>query len=494
VGLSRPPVISGLLLWALLAPMVFSLHSVRVLDHSHLTIQIDQRAPVREFFTKWATKCATDPNLPARPIIVAISGGATRAGIWGAHVLTAVDAAAGVGNSGIFAVSSVSGGSLGAAAYMAIMRAYDGPCQEPAFGPSRVGMLLAKVNNEDLGGDALGPLLAGTLLSDAPRGLFSPVAALVRLASGLQPHGGDRAEALERAFESLWAEDLRRSGLLDKGIPLFSDGFLSLFYKDGKVIPGMPAWIVNGTDLATGGRMLTTPFDSRIGSDWPFRASSDALGLLDADVPISTAINNGARFPYLEPSGELIAATDRKSQLRRGRPELLDGAYFDNEGLVTAMELADWLKRQKWHNRPVEPIIVQATADADLHPAYQASVVRCPDRPVDVPTDPPPSRRTLELLVPVLGLYHTVGAHAAVVLREARDKYCAPDGRNAFFHFYLFTPPDGDIPLNWLLSPSTVMAIRNQLSLNGKPDGNGNDAEYRSLIATLRGDVATAEP
>ena len=490
VGLSRPPVITGLVAAVLLAPYVFSLHPVRVIPPGKQTIAVGQRASLSELFQEWASVCAPDPNIPARPIIVAISGGASRAGIWGAQVLAAVDAAAGQRNAAVFAVSSVSGGSLGAAAYMAVMKATGPRCQRADSEPSRVRAMLDKVNNEKLGGDALGPLLAGGLLSDTPRALFSPVAALVRLGFGLRPNGADRAEALERAFESLWAADLREAGLMGTGVPLFSEGFLSLFYQNGKPRPGMPIWIINGTDLTTGSRMLTVPVSSERDAEWPFRASNDILGLLEADVPISTAINNGARFPYLEPPGELIAQSDHDSQMRHGQPELLDGGYFDNEGLQTALEVAEWLKSQTWNGRLVQPIIIQATANADIDAELKEAVVRCPDQPLDTPTNLPQTEKLLEVLAPVVGLYNVRGAHAAVLLREVRDRYCGHGAPNAFFHFYLFNAPDRSIPLNWLLSPPIVRAIRDQLAeggTDGKPERNSNDTEYQTLYETLRG-------
>ncbi len=497
VGLTRPPVITGLLAALLFAPYIFSLHPVRVLAPDRRTMAVTQRASLAEFFHEWASTCAPDPDLPARPIVVAISGGASRAGIWGAQVLAAVDAAAGQRNAAVFAVSSVSGGSLGAAAYMAVMKATGAQCQRAAGDYSHVRAILDKVNNEKLGGDALGPLLAGAIFSDTPRALFAPVAALVRRAIGVQPHGGDRAEALERAFESLWAADLERAGLTNAGIPPFSDGFLSLFYHNGKPRPGMPIWIVNGTDLTTGDRMLTAPLSSSGDAVWPFRASNDVLGVLQADVPISTAINNGARFPYLEPPGELIAQSDTDSQMRHGQPELLDGGYFDNEGLQTALELAEWLKLQTWNGQPVQPVIVQATANADIDAELKAEVVRCPNQPLDTPTDLPPTDDLMELAAPVVGLYNVRSAHAAVLLREVRDRYCGHGAPNAFYHFYLFNSPDRSIPLNWLLSPGIVRAIRAQLSAGGvgpAEDNNSNDTEYRLLYDTLHGRGATPKP
>src|SRR5262249_46673563 len=147
----------------------------------------------------WVRTCAPDQR-PVRPVIVAISGGASRAGIWGARILYDVEQASGPGKPAIFAVSSVSGGSLGAAAYMALLAPLK-PEERCAGGvtPARQQQLQA-LNSPELAQDALGPLLAGALIVDVPRAIFSPLAQL----AGYQPRGGDRAEALERAFEGLW--------------------------------------------------------------------------------------------------------------------------------------------------------------------------------------------------------------------------------------------------------------------------------------------------
>jgi hypothetical protein len=85
-----------------------------------------------------------------------------------------------------------------------------------------------------------------------------------------------------------------------------------LFYTDraGSYRKGMPIWFANGTDATTGNRVITTPIaapDRRdSGSPWPFRGARDFHILMGGDVSIATAINNTARFPYLEPFGEML--------------------------------------------------------------------------------------------------------------------------------------------------------------------------------------------
>ena len=480
VGLSRPPVITCILLWIAIAPLLFSFHTIRVLLPEQRVLAVNDRHSLDEFFDEWVNACATVPDRPVRPIVVAISGGASRAGIWGARVLGALEGAGGHNNAAVFAISSVSGGSLGVAAYLAVKRAHAASCASDDADHADVAEQLGRLNNHYLGGDALGPLLAGSLLSDTPRSLFSPLEAAIRAALGNQPRGGDRAEALERAFESLWRQDLAAAKLAHQPIPRFSEPFLSLFYERGAIRPGMPLWVLNGTDVTSGGRMLTVPFGSQIGMTWPFYASIDLLGLLGADVPISTAINNSARFPYLEPSGEVVSVNAPPRQVHTGAPQLLDGGIFDNTGLEAAVEIAQWLKRKTVQGKPVQPIIVQATANADIDVAVANRVVRCPDSPIDLPTDPPPSPGTLQLLAPVIGVYNVRSAHSALLMRHTRDEFCRADQR-AFFHFYLFSAPDRDIPLNWMLSEPAVAAIQRQL------DSPGNASELACLKTVLAG-------
>ncbi|MBV8133599.1 MAG: hypothetical protein JO282_13970, partial [Alphaproteobacteria bacterium] len=301
LGPRHVPAITALVAWILIAPAVFYLHTVRVASRPENAIPVEQRAPLDSFFSDWVAYCAPDGG-PLRPVIVAISGGASRAAIWGERVLLEVERWTAPGTPSVFAVSSVSGGSLGAAAYMSLLAglAPEQRCSKTsrAARAKQMEFLASPLLAED----ALGPLLAGSLLVDTPRALFSPVAALVRGGSNKLPRGGDRAEALERAFEALW----RRLPGPPSDPPRvdFGEPFLSLFYDQKLIRHRMPLWIANGTDVTTGGRVITVPFNPRGG--WPFLGGADVLSAIAADVPISTAINNTARFPYLEPAGELL--------------------------------------------------------------------------------------------------------------------------------------------------------------------------------------------
>jgi hypothetical protein len=124
-----------------------------------------ERKPLKELFDQWAAACAAGTG-PVQPIIVAVSGGATRAGLWGAAVLDRVLEAQQKDGPALFAISSVSGGSLGVAGAMTLLSLENLPCRAKGVSALRP----AELATVPLAGDALGPLLGGWLLNDIPDG------------------------------------------------------------------------------------------------------------------------------------------------------------------------------------------------------------------------------------------------------------------------------------------------------------------------------------
>jgi hypothetical protein len=448
LGFRRPPVLSLIAIYVfVVVPLLFHIHTVRLIDGATAA-----RQPLDKLFDQWVKACAPDKG-PVKPIIVAVSGGATRAGLWGAAVLDHVLQAQQHGGPALFAVSSVSGGSLGTAGAMTLLSLEDLPCRA-------TDLALLRPTTDDktvpLAGDALGPLLGGWLLDDIPRSAFEPIAALFQWATAHRPNGGDSAEAIENGFEDLWTAARKKSAL--KGAPDWDRPFLSLFYTDsaGTYRRGMPLWFANGTDATTGNRVITAPIlapdklDSKL--PWPFRGARDFHTLMGADVPIATAINNTARFPYLEPFGEMLPLSGKKQV-----GSLVDGGYFENEGLQTALDLAEWLAAQsETLGRPVQPIIVQVTGDSEADVSVK-DVMTCANTS-DGAFIPDDKHSAWQILAQIMGLYHVRGGHSAVLLRQAHDQFCA--ARTRFVHFYLPADEQGrPIPLNWVLSNKAAGSI-----------------------------------
>ena len=460
----RPPVLSLIALYIfVIVPAFFHVHTVQLIAGSPAQAQ-----PLDAVFAAWKQSCAPAEG-PVRPIIVAVSGGATRAGLWGAAVLDQVLQAQQGNGAALFAVSSVSGGSLGAAGAMTLLSQEERPCRA-------AGLALLRAKEQDavpLAGDALGPLLGGWLLNDIPRAAFEPI----RWASGSDLRGGDSATAIEQGFTDLW-DDVR-----PPAAPRWDEPFLSLFYMDGKGTyrPGMPLWFANGTDATTGNRVITTPIAAPLNAEskapWPFRGARDFHVLMHADVSIATAINNTARFPYLEPFGEMLPPGEERQV-----GSLVDGGYFENEGLLTVLELAEWLIDQSQPGRPVEPIIVQATGDGE--PDVRASDIMTCDNASDGAFIPDDKHSAWQILAPLMGLYHVRGGHSAVLLRQAHD--ACTKGTLRFVHFYLPSDHSEAVPLNWVLSNRTARFIWSAFT----DDQVSNAAELARLKKVLAPDAS----
>ncbi len=492
LGTFRVPVlmlVGGTLLGA---AQLLPLHQLRIATAPGPAVA--DRVGLDDILASFVATCgAADEDTPVRPVIVALSGGASRAALWGARVLRDVDAAARDAHTAVFAVSSVSGGSLGAAAYLALRRddidaARTGEARcHLAASPARDQALV-----EHLSADMLGPLLVGTILDDSARALMAP--AMLLVAGQRVPRGGDRAEALERGFSRAWGHP--------DGVPGwhgFEENFLSFFYEGGTWRAGMPIWISNGTDVRDGRRLLTSPVRPLEGADqpdgvvrdpdWPFWTAGDVLALLGADVPFSTAIHNSARFPLLSPTGAvtpLHPVTDPAARgFGRSPPQIVDGGYFENSGLSTAVELATWLRGRAAHGRPVDPVIVLVTADAE--PATGADdVARCDSGPAWAPDAFESGSEVAQIMAPVATLFATRDGHAAYALERARHAFCGPKGdptSNRFFHFYLHAPPgDEAIPLNWTLSARTAATIWRGM----RDDNRGELAALRAALRSPR--------
>jgi hypothetical protein len=283
----------------------------------------------------------------------------------------------------LFAISSVSGGSLGAATFAAALKtaprprpqsgvanAPAAPAQEdeeggarenrgahaasacPAIGrarrPQRAGQT-EEVVSAVLSQDHLSPLVAATLFPDFVQ-RFIP-RAIPQL---------DRALALEASFETAFA---KASKVQEHP---FKQSYLSHWTPEGS----SPALIINATDAGSGRRFLISPFllertrrdacdDEARRQDallhfpfWPAPLQATKCivepqpGASERtpvphteprDLALSTAVGVSARFPWVTPAATIRTtnpATGRKEKVR-----LVDGGYVDNSGVETALDL-----------------------------------------------------------------------------------------------------------------------------------------------------------
>lgn len=415
---------------------------------------------------------------PLPVVILAAAGGASRAAAWTLSAARMLDKETG-GDFGrhLFAISGVSGGSLGAVSYLQYLRAQPSGPGNVDWGHERIDAALHRLAT----GDLLVASLATYFLNDTFARLVGGAPVLART---------DRGLALELAFERHWAD---QAGLrLADGEA--RRGLLATFAVDQT--GWTPHLLLNGTDAASGRRVITSTFRFDPADD-VFAASDDLLGILGKDVPAATAVTNSARFPYVSPAGRF---TDREGRSR----QVLDGGYFENYGARTAAELAqavaDRSRRDERAGRGprLVPIVVVVSNDAealrvaedndDLPLTLERVSVACPNprlvkggarsaettitgRPLYPEADPRTplpveaaqrlNRRqsgsfAAEVLAPLVGLYATRGAHGQDALHLLRRDVCPADGEGAPRMFHLALPrPDWEgeaAPMNWVLN------------------------------------------
>lgn len=238
-----------------------------------------------------------------------------------------------------FAISGVSGGSLGAAVFSSLVHDLSPQTVENArcdlslapqpmrtFAPG-AGRTHERSVLEFMARDFMAPISTAALFLDLPqRAIPYPL-----------PFLPNRADALERAFEMAWDDvSAPRHPMAAKDNRLAAP-FLSHWDPKGSA----PALMLNATEASRGHRVVIAPFELGLRqSDVMLmrRLLSFHKELADAeggprDISLSTAVGISARFPWVLPAAPV------------GKLRLLDGAIFENSGIETAMDLIAELKR-----------------------------------------------------------------------------------------------------------------------------------------------------
>jgi hypothetical protein len=287
------PLLTFLLLFAVIISPFADNHRVRLLDTAPMP-----RKNVAGTFDDWMKRLAAEPGgaVNAPVFIVATEGGGIRAGYWTAAVLGQLhDATGGAFTQHLFAISGVSGGSVGAAVYVTAA----------ATTPTRV----FEASTKTLAYDALAPLLASMTTADLLQRLI-PFVLVSR----------DRAAQLEMGWEQGWADANHGSA------NALRQPLTSLYAGDGA--RRLPSLFMNGTSVETGGALITS---NCLLSD--IRNAGDVLSIAGRDLRISTAAHCSARFPYISPIGGLPPIGDKAGY------HVADGGYFEDSGSATALQI-----------------------------------------------------------------------------------------------------------------------------------------------------------
>jgi len=451
-----------------------------------------ERVALRDAFRVWQ---ASQPGTgPTTMILVAAPGGGIVSALWtGISLGRLRDAHGQEFDRDLFAISAVSGGSLGSMLYADAARPQTSDCLlAPSPGDPGEGPGLTRFERALLQFAAIDHTAAVAL-----RLIYLDDAASTYVNIG---DYADRSGVLERSWEQAWHEAVTDQGCPPAGDPTLSHSLLSLWYRadaDGMSLiepwQGVPFLLLNGTSLTSGRRIVTSPFvfpaqpmlpqqvaQSEAGAEVARldTFAMDLLGLSSNDLRLSTAVNNSARFPWIEPAGRLKITAVNDGEYRYDL--VVDGAYFDNSGARTMhdliAEIVDACRASDC--RPMRLLVVQLSSDpGDLPIAYAHQ--REPDRN-------PPGLWD-DLLTPIYaGL---VGQHAhnesAMLYLRRYVKYLPlqPDSPVVETMFAELPLPTTRAPNAWALSDWTIKTIFDDANDNYLCATGKDEAACSALVA-----------
>lgn len=324
---SRLP--SGLLLlviWLGLASIFNHNHHVRLIEPPIL----NQPAPtLSDYTSKWLSsrqaflpKTIEDPDFPL--FVIAAEGGGARAAYWTGRTLDEVSRIGSKfglsGTDHVFMVSSVSGGSVGTAAWASGLTSIG----DPNFRSEELDIFLRE--------DFLSPVTAGTMYVDLPSDLLPfPVRSF------------DRANWLERSFEVAWDR------LRWKSHNPFEEDYRALWSEERPLgaIGSVPLLAYNTTAVRTGQVWQVSPV--RLNENYEPSCDSgdfeDLIRGLEKGLLLSTAVHLSARFTGVSPAGE-IALEGYPGCTELDHERFVDGAYFENSGADTATRVISRLRHE----------------------------------------------------------------------------------------------------------------------------------------------------
>ena len=496
----RAPLIVGT--FALIVLLVLVLgdnHSVRRLHADGDTKSI----PLQDAVTMWmqANDCDTTPAACPRPIILAAAGGASRAGFFMATVIgyfmqeaDSHGLDANQVRNRLFAISSVSGGSMGAVMVTAALNATrdsrDHPCIEKP---------VDQWWGETIGNwrDCFEALTSGDFLTANFFGLAF---------NDMLPFGRwrDRAAVLEDSWRNRYRKVVTDAGKLT--IAPSCEGldcpFLTLRPSRDHWIPLL---VLNGTSEATGGRIVTTllalnyapqtpnPCPTAVGPSgcqlfvqadrfhelldtdvkpdrwfgWMGAFERRLLGdLAGNDVRLSTAAHNSARFPLISPPGSV------RNSKQMIVDRIVDGGYFESYGALSAKEVALAVHAVQVQLKPLVIVISNDPTDL-LDPSDDSG-----------PMDQPKSRRQVsaselvtDIVTPVMTVGNARTAHGILGVAELRSALHAAITDCSVLVIQVRVWPDygKTLSMSWWESALVQRQLHRQTEQRKDPNEEGHD-------------------
>lgn len=436
------------------AVLVGYLDPYRPIPGLALRVGADARPELAAHLAEWKRRRGDDGDAPI--LIVAAEGGGVRAAVWTAFALARLDdATCGAFGRRVYAISSVSGGSLGAAFFVAQRaEALAAAAAAPAAGAAATacGLQGSRASVEALRffrNDFISPVLGTYLFGDLMRQF--PVMNLLPVGRG-------------RVLENTWEQDWASTPAGPRPGPnRFASGFLDLYR--GEALYELPLLFLNATTVEDGKRVITAPVRA---------AHVDAFDLFHErlathGLKLSTAVHNSARFPFISAPAFIEQRGAEGSTTLRPWGRLVDGGYFENAGAVTALELVEQIAAAQGGRRDNLHVLILSNAPRNpgerlCHEILQEASGAPPLCRAD-PTkgDATPNALLPDLSAPVQTLFATREARGSLAKAELAQ---AIGDVSRVHELYLakWSRAYDDPPLGWFLSGAGITGIDEALS------------------------------
>jgi hypothetical protein len=495
----RVPIITGLgLTLILLNAFLGDDHAVRLLQTAQTADT--QRVPLEQAVTWWKTANSCDQKSAAcpRPIVIATAGGASRAAFFTASVIGQLMTPAAddptfdpnTVRNRLFAISSVSGGSMGAVMVTAALNATTDSRNQPCGQSAATlwwGTTIGTWRDcfEALtSGDFLTPVIFGLAYHDAFG--FFPIK--------------DRAVLLENAWSRRFSDLVTRADTPPQNPNCvgLDCQLLTLKPRTGHWIPLL---ILNGTSERTGGRIITTPLATEytangkcselfplarnfydlvnpkttceaVKTDAQHGAGTQAAAF--EDLRVSTAALNSARFPIISPPGVVQNGAGKLIV-----DHIVDGGYFDNYGIESATNLVKALHEISPDLAPLVVVITNDPSDEQF-PTDPAAAADKPTQKEQQAFQASSSSDLLsDITAPVVTVMNNRNLRGFMTyVQSSKDLYWFNKSCTRSVHLAVWRDT---ISLSWWLSALDQQYLHNQINDGAQNNGQPLD-QIRQIL------------
>ncbi|HEY2585171.1 MAG TPA: patatin-like phospholipase family protein [Tepidisphaeraceae bacterium] len=421
---------------------------------------------LEDTFDRWLANRQDKAAYAGKPypvVVVATEGGGIYAAYHTAMALADLQDAQPAFGQHVFAISGVSGGSVGASVFAALMSGQTQVTKPSASRTPAASGPMATATRAYFAPDFLAPLIAKAFFPDLfQRFNFFPIPA------------ADRARALEQSLEAAWTGLAKSGGITRPAGNPFDSDFDSLWpdFTSGAT----PALLLNTTEVETGRQVVI----SNLG---PGRYGRPNLFFADhptCHIRLSTAVVLSARFPVVTSAGR------EPTILAKGQPpadrRYVDGGYFENSGMATLSDVVAALVVHRYEKKspiPFRLVVVRIALDdtdaaagdkeyADAHPATQpagpSSTSAAPSTAATAEAREKFSESAFEEIgSPVRALLNTRTAREESALARMHGMVDPPANGCSLIQL-LISDTGGPLPLGWLLSEHAKAEIDAQVT------------------------------